>query len=417
MRQWLEIIVSSFKMALQEFRANKLRTFLSLFGITVGIFCIISVLAVISSMEKAVKDDLSSIAKGTVFIGKWENDNSAEYPWWKYVKRPEVTVAEMAAVQKKLIYASTFSFFCETNGSVEYAGDFVANIHYYGVSEGFEKLQSLATAYGRNIEKREYESGTNIIMMGYAVAATLFDKVENAPGKAIKLGKDKLAIIAGVLPKKGSSIIDAWDYDNCIIMPYQLLSQMVPVKNAGPSIMVQANELKVPVPALKDELEGVMRSVRRLSPGRDNNFSLSDIDSFAQTLDPIISGMNMGGWFIAGLSLIVGMFGVANIMFVTVRERTSQIGLKKAIGAKRTTILTEFLLESAFLCIMGGLIGLILVFILTKIVTGAIGFPVGISVDIFMLAISICVITGVLAGIIPAITAAKMDPVVAIRSK
>jgi len=275
----------------------------------------------------------------------------------------------------------------------------------------------LATAYGRNIEKREYESGTNIIMMGYAVAATLFDKVENAPGKAIKLGKDKLAIIAGVLPKKGSSIIDAWDYDNCIIMPYQLLSQILPVKNAGPSIMVQANELKVPVPALKDELEGVMRSVRRLSPGRDNNFSLSDIDSFAQTLDPIISGMNMGGWFIAGLSLIVGMFGVANIMFVTVRERTSQIGLKKAIGAKRTTILTEFLLESAFLCIMGGLIGLILVFILTKIVTGAIGFPVGISVDIFMLAISICVITGVLAGIIPAITAAKMDPVVAIRSK
>ena len=417
MRRWLEVIISSFKMALEEFRANKLRTFLSLFGITVGIFCIISVLALISSMEKAVKNDLSSIAKGTVFIGKWENGNDFDYPWWKYVKRPEVTVAEMDVVEKKLIYPSTFSFFCGTEGAVEYAGALVANVHYYGVSAGFETLQSLATGHGRNIEKREYESGANLIMMGYVVAETLFDKVENAPGKMVKLNKDKPAVIAGVLPKKGSSIIDAWDYDNCIIMPYQLLSQIVPVKNAGPSIMVQANEMKVPVPVLKDELQGVMRSVRKLKPGQDNNFSLTDIDSFSKTLDPIISGMNMGGWFIAGLSLVVGMFGVANIMFVTVRERTSQIGLKKALGAKRSIILTEFLLESAFLCIMGGLIGLILVFILTRIVSGAIGFPVNISINIFALAISICIITGILAGLIPAITAAKMDPVVAIRSK
>ena len=160
-----------------------------------------------------------------------------------------------------------------------------------------------------------------------------------------------------------------------------------------------------------------MRSVRRLSPGQDNNFSLSDIDSFAQTLDPIISGMNMGGWFIAGLSLIVGMFGVANIMFVTVRERTSQIGLKKAIGAKSHIILTEFLLESAFLCIIGGLIGLTLVFILTTILTQALDFPVYISTQYMILAIVICIVVGVLAGFIPALQAARMNPVVAIRSK
>jgi putative ABC transport system permease protein len=192
---------------------------------------------------------------------------------------------------------------------------------------------------------------------------------------------------------------------------------MIPLKNAGPTIMVQTSGSSVPVAALKEELRGVMRSVRKLSPGQENNFSLNDIDSFSATLDPIITGMNLGGWFIAGLSLIVGMFGVANIMFVTVRERTSQIGLKKALGAKKNVILTEFLLESAFLCIMGGLIGLILVFILTKIVSGAIGFDVSISLSIFTVAITICVVTGILAGIIPAITASRMDPVVAIRSK
>lgn len=404
-------------MALQEFRANKLRTFLSLFGITVGIFCIISVLAVINSMERAVKDNLNSIAKGTVFIGKWENGGGPDYPWWKYVKRPEVTINEMDMVQQKLIYHSSITFFSNLSGPVEYGGDLVSNVNYYGVSSEFQVQQSLVAAAGRNIEKHEYESGANVMMIGYTVAENLFSKPEAAVGKIVKLSKDRPAVIVGLLQKKGSSIFEAWDYDNSIIMPYQLLSQMVPLKNAGPTIMVQSSGISVPVVALKEELRGVMRSVRKLSPGQENNFSLNDIDSFSATLDPIITGMNLGGWFIAGLSLVVGMFGVANIMFVTVRERTSQIGLKKALGAKRNVILSEFLLESAFLCIMGGLIGLVLVYILTKIVSGAIGFDVSISLGIFTVAITICVVTGILAGIIPAITASRMDPVVAIRSK
>jgi putative ABC transport system permease protein len=182
--------------------------------------------------------------------------------------------------------------------------------------------------------------------------------------------------------------------------------------------MVQAKaEAPIPLENLKEELKGVMRSARKISPNGENNFSLTDIDSIGKTLDPIITGMNIGGWAISGLCLLVGMFGVANIMFVTVRERTSQIGLKKAIGAKRGSIMMEFLLESAFLCILGGVMGLILVFILTKLVSSFFDFPVFISFGIFFLAISICIITGILAGIIPAFTAARMDPVVAIRSK
>jgi putative ABC transport system permease protein len=190
---------------------------------------------------------------------------------------------------------------------------------------------------------------------------------------------------------------------------------MVPDEYASPKIIVQGKE-QLPIELLLDELTGAMRSLRKLKPAQDNNFSLNDIESFSKFISDLSSNVSIGGWAIAALSLIVGMFGVANIMFVTVRERTPQIGLKKALGAKRSTILTEFLLESAFLCILGGLIGLLLVFILAKIATAFIGFTVFISPNIMLLAIGICVLVGMLAGIIPASIAAKMDPVVAIRS-
>jgi putative ABC transport system permease protein len=195
-----------------------------------------------------------------------------------------------------------------------------------------------------------------------------------------------------------------------------MMAQMFVVENSGPRIMVKGKE-NVSSVALLDELRGIMRSIHRLSPLQEDDFSLNDINMFSQQTDSIFGSINLGGWAIAGLSLIVGAFGVANIMFVTVRERTSQIGLKKAIGAKSATILTEFLLESAFLCLMGGLIGLILVFILTKALSAVMPFPITISVGTLTLAISICLIVGVLAGIIPASIAAKMNPVVAIRTK
>jgi putative ABC transport system permease protein len=190
---------------------------------------------------------------------------------------------------------------------------------------------------------------------------------------------------------------------------------MVPEKSASPKIIVQGRA-DVPMQMLLDELEGAMRSLRKLKPAQENNFSLNDIDSFSKFISDLSSVLNKGGWAIAALSLVVGMFGVANIMFVTVKERTSQIGLKKALGAKRSTILTEFLLESAFLCILGGMIGLLLVFILTVIISSVLEFRLFIAPDIMALAVGICVVVGVVAGIIPASIAARMDPVVAIRS-
>jgi putative ABC transport system permease protein len=416
MFRFIAIIWTSFKMALQELRSNKLRTFLSLLGITFGIFCIISVLSVISSMELAVKTELKSIAARTVFIGKWENGGGPDYPWWKYVKRPEVKYSEMKLVELKSPDLNDISYFMNANDNVEYGDNVMTNVNYYGVSEKFFKIQSVNVSEGRSFRQEDYDHGFNYIIIGYTIAEELFGKAEKSLGQVVKLKNSKDAIVIGLIEKQGKSIFNAFDYDHSILMPYSFLKQMVREENSNPNIMVQGTE-KMSIDALKDELEGDMRSIRKLRPTEDNNFSLTDIDSATKNLDSVIKGMDIGGWAIAGLSLLVGMFGVANIMFVTVRERTSQIGLKKAIGAKRSTILTEFLLESAFLCIIGGLIGLVGVFIITQILSLIIPFRVFIPLDIIGLAIGICLFVGILAGIIPALIASKMDPVVAIRSK
>ncbi|HEV3251314.1 MAG TPA: ABC transporter permease [Puia sp.] len=415
MFRFLNIVWSSLKIALQEFRSNKLRTFLSLLGITFGIFCIISVLATISSMELAVKNEIKSIAAHTIFIGKWENGGGPDYPWWKYIKRPDVKFTEMKLVQLKSPDSINIAYFMNINDKVEFGNDVITGVNYYGLSEKFFEIQSVKVQVGRYLRQDDYDHGSNFIIMGYEIAASLFSKAEKAVGQEVKLKNGKVAIIVGLINKQGQSLFNAWDYDHSILMPNKFLAQIVREENSGPIIMVKGEE-NVSIDALKDELKGAMRSIRKLRPTQEDNFSLTDIDSATKGFDTVITGMDIGGWAIAGLSLIVGMFGVANIMFVTVRERTSQIGLKKAIGAKRGTILTEFLLESAFLCIIGGLIGLIAVFILTMILSSIIPFRVFIPLNIIFLAVGICIVVGVLAGIIPAITAARMDPVVAIRS-
>jgi putative ABC transport system permease protein len=404
-------------MALQEFRSNKLRTFLSLLGITFGIFCIISVLSTVNSMETAILKDIKALGSNTVYIDKWDYSGGGnDYPWWKYIKRPNPKYEEMTLLKAKVPAAANVAFNISTSADIEFEDDVLSGVNYYGVSEDFVNIQPVDILEGRYLIQSDYDYSSNSVVMGYIIAEKMFGKAEKAFGKQIKMKNGKKGVIVGVIKKQGKSIIGGWEFDNSMVMPHGFLKQMIREEWASPIIMVQGRE-NVSMAALKDELTGAMRSLRKLRPTQEDNFSLNDVDAFSEMMGELFGGVNKGGWAIAGLSLLVGMFGVANIMFVTVRERTSQIGLKKAIGAKRATILTEFLLESAFLCIIGGMIGLILVFGLTLIFSALIGFPVYISLDIIVLAVSICIIVGVVAGIIPASIAARMDPVVAIRSK
>ena len=413
--KFLSIILTSFKMAVEEFRSNKLRTFLSLFGVTIGIFCIISVLSTVGSLEAAVQNDIKSLGSKTVYIDKWEYKGGDEYPWWKYVNRPTPKFREIELLRQKVPAAEHVVFQVQMNDQVEFGNSYLSNVSYYGVSNEFFDIQPVDIAFGRSLQQRDFDQATTSLLIGNTVATELFGKPEDALGKQVKLKNDRIGTVVGVIRKQGKNIMEMWNFDESIIIPNNVLTQMIPEEYASPRIIVQGKP-DLPMALLLDELTGAMRSLRKLKPSQENNFSLNDIESFSKFIADLSSNLNVGGWAIAALSLIVGMFGVANIMFVTVRERTSQIGLKKALGAKRSTILAEFLLESAFLCILGGMIGLLLVFILTKIVTALIGFPLFISPDIMFLAIGICIFVGVLAGIIPASIAARMDPVVAIRS-
>jgi putative ABC transport system permease protein len=405
-------------MALQELRVNKLRTFLSLFGITIGIFCIIGVLATIDSLQTKIKSDLSSFGNNTIYIDKWSyggGGGEGDYPWWKYMKRPSMKVSEMETIQKKSYLASNIAFFVSSTQSFTYEENILKGINMYGITNDFNKIQVFNIGYGRYFKDTDFERGVPLGVIGYEVASELFGKPEKALGKIVSYRGRRLAVI-GIIEKQGSSMIGGFDYDKSCIVTYNYFASVFNPDNSSPYIMVQAKP-GIPSKALQDELNGVMRQLRKLSPTQEDNFTCNDVAQFKDQIESVFGSINSGGWAIAGLSLIVGAFGVANIMFVTVRERTSQIGLKKAIGARSSTILYEFLLESAFLCIIGGLVGLFLVWILALSLSAVLPFAITIAPSIIGLALSICIILGVIAGIIPASIAAKMNPVDAIRTK
>lgn len=411
----LSILWNSFRMALQELKVNKLRTFLSLFGITIGIFCIIGVLATVDSLERKVQNDLKTLGSNTIYIDKWNYGGGPDYPWWKYMKRPNVKIEELDALKQKSELAAFAAFFVSRNVNFSYLDNILNNTSLYGVTNEFNNIQTIDIETGRYLIESDFQRGAAVGVIGFKVAEELYGKADKAIGKEISYGGRKVYVV-GVIKKQGQSFIGGFNYDDCMIVPYRYFASIYSPETSSPNIIVQGKP-KIASSALQDELNGVMRQLRKLSPTQEDNFTCNDVAMFSEQVNGFFGQVTVGGWAITGLSLIVGAFGVANIMFVTVRERTSQIGLKKAIGAKRSTILTEFLLESAFLCVLGGLIGLTLVWILSLVLSSVLPFPIYIAPNIVILGLSICIGLGVLAGIIPASIAAKLDPVVAIRTK
>jgi putative ABC transport system permease protein len=392
----------------------KLRTFLSLFGITIGIFCIIGVLTTVDSLERNLQTEIKSLGTNTIYIDKWEYGAGPEGGYWKYVKRPPPQFSELNEIRARTATARYAAFKIETRSNVEGGSNVAERIKLLGVSEDFILIQPTEIALGRQLTEVEFYRGSNAAVLGYTLAVNLFGEPELAVGKTVTIRGQKVEVV-GVMKKKGTQLIGGWGFDECVLMPYKYARTFMDERRADPLILVQGKS-GVNSKVLQDDLKGTMRAVRRLSPRDEENFSLNDINDFSDKLSDAFVSINLGGWIIGALAFIVGIFGVANIMFVTVTERRSQIGLKKALGAKKNSILAEFLLESAFLCIIGGIIGLLLIFVLTRIATALFDFPIFLSAPIIGIAIFICIVAGILAGIIPAAKAAKLDPVVAIRS-
>ncbi len=413
MAKMLSILSNSLKLTIQELKVNKTRTILSLVGVAFGIFCIIGVLATVNSLEKNIQNEIMSLGNNTIYIDKWDYSGGPDKPWWKMRARPEPKFDEMDMVKERSELTKDVTFLMQTGSSISYKSDVLQSASIYGINEAQISIQPLTFIAGRFFSSAEFSNGTNVCLIGFENAEKLFGSAERATGKQVQV-KGKLMTVVGVLKKEGKNFV-GWDYDNCVMMPYMYCKQLFEEKNANPILIVNGKE-GVSTDALYQELRGIMRQIRRLGPRQEDNFSLNSVEAFSKAISGVFGTLNVVFGFIGGISLVVGLFGIANIMFVTVKERTSIIGLKKAIGAKSSSILLEFLIEATIMCILGGMIGLFLVWIVTLILTATTKFEFFVSVPLMIAAVIICIIVGILAGIIPARQAAKMDPVKAIRS-
>ncbi len=405
---------SSLRLTFQELRVNKLRTALSLTGIAFGIFCIIGVLAAVNSLERNIQGEIKSLGTNTIYIDKWDYSGGPDQPMWKFRARPTPKFEEAEMVRQRSQLLDDISYLMQTGGSISHKDDVIENARVYGVTESQMIIQPIKFDEGRFFSSAEFEAGSNVCLIGFGNAESFFGNSERALGKQIDI-KGKRTTIVGVIKKEGTNFI-GWDYDDCVMLPYKYCKQLFQEDFSNPILIAKGKD-GVLTAALSDELKGIMRQIRKLGPTQEDNFSLNSVEAFSKVITSFFSVLNIVGGIIGGISLIVGLFGIANIMFVTVKERTGVIGLKKAVGAKKSSILFEFLLEAIILCLMGGSIGLFLVWVGTIISSRALHFPIYISFPMLMVTITICLVVGIIAGIFPASRAARLDPVVAIRSK
>ncbi len=410
-----QIIRTSFRSALQELWGNKLRSALSLLGITIGIFCIVAVLTVLDSMQRNIRTEVATLGSDVLYIGRWPwMDDNGEYKWWEYWRRPSMTVREVRAVQRDVPDAAVVTLVLPAPGSTVRRFDAeLQGLTAYAALPGFDRVQNIEIGQGRYLSASELEGGASAVVLGYKVWQGLFPGGTDPVGKTVLFGGKKLAIV-GVMKKVGQNAA-GFDFDNSLVYPYYAATIDVGSLNYDPMLLIKARA-GVPLEDVKLEVEGALRRVRKIRPRDGDNFAFNQLSQISARLDSMFAIINGVGWLIGGFSLIVGLFGIANIMFVTVKERTRFIGLKKAIGARPRVILTEFLTEAVVLCCIGGLVGIGFVLLLSLGLTYGADFPVTLSAKNFGLGIGISTAVGLLAGIIPAYRASRLDPVVAIRS-
>ena len=406
----------------QELRNNKLRTVLSLLGVSIGIFCIIAVLSAVDSLKRNMESGLNKLGTDMIYITRWPwQFSNEEYTWWEYIKRPTMKYEDYQILSDRLTQAKAVAIEAWLNTEeVRYRSNTINNGSISGVTDQYNEVYTMNFKDGRYFSANESAGGGAVAILGYEVAEELFNTGVVPVGKYITINamnmQFKLRVI-GVLEKEGESIIDISN-DNSIIIPFNYIRRIVDMNSPmiDPMIEVRPKE-GVTADQIKDEIYPIMRNARNLRPAEANDFAVNEVTLAADALDSMFAMLNWVGFIIGGFSILVGGFGIANIMFVSVKERTNIIGIKKSLGAKNYLILTEFLIEAVILSLIGCVFGLFLVWGAMELAAKASGFGFILSMDNVLFGTSISIILGVLAGIIPAITASRMDPVEAIRSK
>ncbi len=416
MRIYLRLIRESFLFAWHAIVVNKLRTVLSLLGVTVGIFSIITVFTLVDTMESGLKDSFSMLGDDVLFVQKWPwgPEDGKEYEWWKYFQRPQPTIKNMEELRNNLQGAEAMSMQIVGAKNAEYLNNSFGNAFITAVTFEYNKVIKLNIAQGRYFTPIEAEAGRNVCIIGADIADLLFPS-GNAIGKSIKTGGKKCQVI-GTFKKEGSSLLGN-GFDAVVLVPYGFAARVIDVKNLDANISIKARD-GVSNQELKDEIISNLRSIRSIRPTEENDFAVNESSMISSVIDSVFGTVNIVGFIIGIFAILVGGFSIANIMFVSVKERTNIIGIQKALGARNSFILLEFLFESVALCIFGGAAGLLLIAIISLIVNNVQdSFTVGLYFSNLVWGMAISVIIGVISGIVPASVASKLNPVDAIRSK
>ncbi|OQY04986.1 MAG: ABC transporter [Bacteroidetes bacterium 4572_117] len=410
----LHLLKESLYFAFNSLVVNKLRTFLSLLGITIGIFAIISVFTVIDSMENSIRDSIAKLGNNVVYVQKWPWAMGGNYPWWKYMNRPVPKKSEKDELLKRSNLARAGAFMISTSKNVQYKDNSADNVTIVCATHDYEDIWSFEVSQGRYFSLFESNKGKNKAVIGAVIAEKLFPDVDPI-GKAIKIMGFKVDII-GVYKKEGSDPF-GMSSDEQISIPINFAKNIFDIKNErlNPMIMVEA-KAGISSNELIDELRGIMRSIRRIKPIEDDNFALNQSSLISQGFDSLFGVLDVAGIIIGGFSILVGGFGIANIMFVSVKEQTKLIGIQKALGAKSYFVLLQFLYESVILTLLGGLLGLLIIYIGTLIVSSAFDMDFDMTAGNIITGIMISVSIGIISGIVPAYKAAKLNPVEAIAS-
>ncbi|MEC7877570.1 MAG: ABC transporter permease [Bacteroidota bacterium] len=418
MELFLRLLKESFIFSFKALIANPIRTILSLLGVTIGIFTIIAVLSTVDSLEDSIKDNLSFLGTDNLRVEKWPWDfTNPGYEWWKFWKRPEPIYKEYEFLKENLNSAEAVEIITSRGGiSVKYLNNNSTIDNLNGIVFENKFFNDWDFVAGRFFTENETLTGSNAAIIGYKIMEDLFKTPENSIGKQLKI-KGKSFTIIGVQKEQGEAFGGGDSFDRQMSIPFNSFKKIYKVGKKGNNAVLRIKGISDNDPGLINleyELKGLLRAKRGLKPIEEDNFAINRPEYLSSFVSTIFATVSIAGWVIGSFSILVGGFGIANIMFVSVKERVPIIGLQKSLGAKKYFILMQFLFESSFLSVFGGLFGIFFVFLLTLPDLGS--FDLQISLENVILGISISSIIGILAGFFPALFASNLDPVEAIRS-
>ncbi len=407
---FFRLLRESFLFAMQAIRVNKLRTFLTLLGITIGIFAIISVFTVLNWMERSIRTSIASLGSDVLYVQKTPWITTPDTKWWEIIRWPVPTLEEYRQLKQRSRRAEAMSFVVATKVTVQHRGDALNDVVLLSATQDFEEVRSFEIVRGRYFSPFESKSGKNRAVLGYEVARELFGG-EDPVGERITVRGHKLRVI-GVFAREGAGALGDQGLDNVVLVPVNYVRNLINLRSSSlnPFIMIKARE-GVSLLELRDEITSLLRSIRRLKPSAPSNFAINQISMLTQGMNSLFAAINMGGWIIGGFSILVGGFGIANIMFVSVKERTRQIGIQKALGAKNGFILQQFLYESVILSLLGGVIGLLLVFLGLQVANHLYDMDITMTLGNVVRGLLISGVIGVLSGYTPARQASRLNPV------